>query len=596
VAKRELNLGYRSPLVLILLIGALGCAKEGIPPGGPVDEVAPQVVSMFPEPGSTNVDRGQPIVFRFSEPMEHRSTERSLFFTPDIGSTLRVEWKGRELHLIPLLPYRENTTIVVTIGADAADLRRNRLGRSITLAFSTGSALDVSSVGGSVVEDGRFVTGAWVWIYPVGEGPGQEAGADPALLSAPEPSFPLYITQADNTGRFEQTHMSQGIYRVFAFRDADGNRRFDLDNDPLAVPPADIRCGKEDYPSSGMVLNVALRDTTGPIIRSASAPNSDYVHIRFSEPPAAGSIPLIALEPYMAEEGVDSFAGTVRVVRSYLPLNAPTTLAVQVEGLEPGTRYRARLLEVRDALGNPGRHASRPITFSIPAQADTTRPLVTEVTPADSSLSLNRDTRLRLTFSTEIDTSGLQQWVLVGPDTIRLESFWLDPHVVELVPRDDVVPDAFYQLSIEAQSLRSWTGLSGPADDYTPAWRGIRPAGRGTLRFRVDGKPLPGPGRYRVIIEGVGSGTAPRTEIELTDPSELTTPELPVGPYWVWGFADADGDGVLNVGRIRPYMPAEAVGVISDTLYVINTFESVYDIPLILGTIDPDSEGAGDLR
>ena len=117
-----------------LLFG--GCAKEGMPPGGPVDDIAPEVVRLVPEPGSTGVDPEQAIMFEFSEPVDRPSVERALFFTPDIGPTLRPRWLGDELHLIPRVPLRENTTFVITLGADVIDRYRNRMGESVTLAFS----------------------------------------------------------------------------------------------------------------------------------------------------------------------------------------------------------------------------------------------------------------------------------------------------------------------------------------------------------------------------------------------------------------------------------------------------------------------------
>ena len=499
MAKRELNQRQLFLLAVILLAGSAGCAKEGMPPGGPVDQEAPLVVGVYPDPGSTNVNRGESIVFQFSESMDHRSTERALFFTPDIGSTLRPEWRGRELRLIPLELLRENTTIVITLGADAADMQRNRLGQVTTLAFSTGPVLDQSSVGGAVVENGRFVRGAWIWIYPVGDDPEINYRANPALISEPDGTIPLYITQADDSGRFEQSNMSEGVYRVFAFRDSDRNGIYNLDSDPLAVPPFEVRCWEEDIPVKELMLNLALRDTTGPVLRSASAPNSDYVNLRFTEPPAEGILPAVAFEPYTAEGNVESSTDPVNVIRGYFSLSSPVALTVQVEGLQPGLRYQANILEVSDALGNPGRAASRPITFSVPAQSDTTRPVVIETTPADSSLSLNQGAKIRLTFSTEIDASGLEQWILSGQDTIGLESNWLDARNVELVVLDPVIPDALFDLLIRGESLTSWTGLSGPPEDYSAAWRSIRPVGKGTLRFRVEGRPLPPQGRYRII-------------------------------------------------------------------------------------------------
>ena len=596
MAKRKLNQRQLFLLAFILLAGSAGCAKEGMPPGGPVDEDAPLVVEVYPEPGSINVNRGESIVFRFSESMDHRSTERALFFTPDIGPSLRVEWRGKELRLIPDELLRENTTIVITLGADATDMQRNRLGQVTTLAFSTGPVLDQALIGGSVVENGRFVSGAWIWIYPVGNDPEINSRANPALISQPDRTIPLYITQTDDSGRFEQTNMSEGRYRVFAFRDSDRNGIYDLDSDPLAVPPFEVWCEEDELPVKGLMLNIAFRDTTGPALRSASAPNSDFVNLRFTEPPADGILPVVTFEPYTDEGSVTDSTNTVNVIGGYFSLSSPATLTLRVEGLQPGVRYQANLLEVYDAKGNPGRTASRPITFSAPTQPDTTRPVVIETTPADSSLSLNQGAIIRLTFSTEIDTDSLEPWILTGQDTIGLESNWLDARNVELVVLDPVIPDALFDLVIKGESLKSWTGLSGPPEDYSATWRSIRPVGKGTLRFRVEGRPLPPQGRYRIIVEGMDSGTTPMTELELAAPGELSTPDLPVGPYWVWGYADTDGDGVMDIGSLSPFSPAEEVGVISDTLYVINTFESVYDIPLILGTVDQAGQGSGGLQ
>ncbi|MFO7767560.1 MAG: Ig-like domain-containing protein, partial [bacterium] len=155
-------------LSLVLLLAG-GCAKEGFPPGGPEDTELPEVVYTFPRPGSVDVDRGQTIVLGFSEAMDRRSVENALFFTPDIGLTLWPSWHGRELHLRPRVPLRENTTIVITLGAEASDLRRNRMGRSVTLAFSTGPTLDQGAISGRVFREGEPVGGAWVWLYPMSE-------------------------------------------------------------------------------------------------------------------------------------------------------------------------------------------------------------------------------------------------------------------------------------------------------------------------------------------------------------------------------------------------------------------------------------------
>lgn len=564
--------------VLFIGMGVAGCAKEGMPPGGPVDETAPGLVEIFPEPGSIDVSRGQPIVFRFSEAMNRRSVERALFFTPDIGPTLIPRWRKRELRLDPWQPYRENTTIVVTVGADATDLQNNRMGQSVTLAFSTGSVLDNASVSGSVLEDGRFLPGAWIWIYPVPAVSDQEDVSDPSPLL---PLQPLYITQADDTGRFRQSHIARGTYRIFAFHDNNGNRRFDRDTDPLAVPPVSIRFAEAGDWVEGFILSTSPRDTTGPMIRSASAPNRNFVQVRFSEPPASGSRPAVTLEAY-TEEGAEVPSGDIELLNSYTPSDAPAALILHVDGLLPEQRYRVRLLSAEDARGNPGIPASRPVTFSVPAREDTTRPAVVGISPSDSSRTLNEDVTIKLNFSTEIDNSRQPYWILAGPDTVELKSEWPDPRTLLLRPRSPLTADAFYNLVIGQESLHSWTDISGPPEEWSVSLQAIRPSGKGTIRFTVEGDELPEGGHFLIFLEGAGSSSTPSTEIELTAAGEVLTPELLVGPYMVWGFADTDGNGVFDAGKAAPYMPAETVGAIPDTLYVTDSFESIYRTPLIL--------------
>lgn len=579
-------------LLLALSVSITGCAKEGFPPGGPEDTEAPEVVGMFPEPGSVEVDRGQPIVFRFSEAMNKRSVENALFFTPDIGPTLWPSWHGEELRLRPRVPLRENTTIVVTLGADAADMRRNRLGRSVTLAFSTGPTLDQGAISGRVFQQGEPVGGAWVWLYPSeGEREAVVGAPDPARAASEEdPVYPLYVKQADDDGSFSFTNLARDTYRLFAFRDADGRLPYDPDTDLLAVPTTDLEIARARDRWQRVQVGVAPRDTIGPLIRSVRAPDLRHLRVRFSEPPASRPMPRILLEP--AEQ-----APAPEVLRGYFPLQAPGSMVLLVSGLVEEASYRARLLYAADGLGNPHREASRPVTFTAPAREDTTRPRVVSFTPPDSSRSLNTRSVMQLTFSTEIDTAALQPWSLQGPGEVVLERTWLDPLNVELRPRGAVEVDAWYALEIPAEGLVSWTGQTGPEEPVRITWRGAPLPGTGWLMITVEGEPLDGEGSYRLVLEGVETGTPPRTLLVREGPGRFESPELPVGPYMLWGWYDVDGDGEWDAGSVDPFRPSEVMSAVADSLYVNDSFYSEVDTPLYLGlplrSLAPPDTAAG---
>jgi hypothetical protein len=89
----------------------------------------------------------------------------------------------------------------------------------------------------------------------------------------------------------------------------------------------------------------------------------------------------------------------------------------------------------------------------------------------------------------------------------------------------------------------------------------------------------------------MAGGTTPLTRLEFTGGEEFVTPELLEGPYRIWGFVDSNGNGRLDPGAATPWRPAEIIGALSDTLYVIDSFESVYEIPLDLR---PARTGSGE--
>jgi hypothetical protein len=497
--------------------------------------------------------------------MDRQSVERALFFTPDIRHLLRPQWRGNELQLIPRAPLRDNTTFVITLGADAMDARRNRLGRSVTLAFSTGSTLDDATLSGSVIEDGRPVEGAWVWIYPAGT-PDEQVQADPGLATA-EPAdqiLPLYVTQTDDSGHFEAGHLAVGTYRVFAFRDSDNNRYYDPDRDLLAVAPNDIRFEETEERIDRLNMALAARDTTGPALRSAVALDPRIVEVRLSEPVAPGTLPRISVETYAetdpeAEEPAPTPA-RLRVLNGYVPVASPSTVVYRTERMAPEQRYRVSLTEAMDALGNPAEEATRPITFATPSADDTSRPALESVAPPDSTRTFNHDSFFN-------DTA------------------WLDPRTAVLISEGEPVPDGWYDLHFPVGSLWSWTGTTGPAEDEFLSWQGSRPPGRGWLRITVKADSAMSASDFHIIIEGVGSATVEHTVVVTDEPGEVLTPLLTEGPYLIWGFADANRNGRLDIGTIRPWEAAERVDAIPDTQYVRDTFEGIVGTPLELGGI-----------
>ena len=254
----------RTGVALAALFLFSGCARQAPPPGGPPDRTPPRVLWTVPVPDTVGVARDTPIRIGFSEAMDRRSVERALFISPEDVSEPDFKWRGRELEISFEAGLQTDRTYVVTVGAESSDESRNRMAASYSFAFATGAALNWGEILGQVyVPDGLPKGQAYVWAYDV------EGDTDPR----PSHETATYVTQPDADGRFRFLRMGPGRYRLFAFRDSDGDRSHTPGRDPLAVPPADIVL------TSGMDrirlgrFRMALRDTFPPRFQSARTPD-----------------------------------------------------------------------------------------------------------------------------------------------------------------------------------------------------------------------------------------------------------------------------------------------------------------------------------
>ena len=130
---------FQHLVIALFVLTVLSCAKQGFPPGGPVDKIPPSLVKSTPSQLAVNVPKKEPVVFEFSESMDTKSVEDNLFIVPIPSSWPEYEWKSKDKELILHFeqPFRENTTYVISVGSKACDLRRNQLEESIMLSFST---------------------------------------------------------------------------------------------------------------------------------------------------------------------------------------------------------------------------------------------------------------------------------------------------------------------------------------------------------------------------------------------------------------------------------------------------------------------------
>jgi len=340
-----------SALIAILAV----CASPGIPPGGPVDRDAPQLVDIAPDSGAT-ATTPRAAVFRFNEVVSERPSGvpslNALFLISPREGTPDVDWNREEVAVRPSRGWRRNTAYTITMLPGMSDLRGNVRNAGAVLVFSTGSEIPQSRIGGTVYNwlTGSLAPRAFVEVRPV---------ADTTIA---------YVAATDTAGRFVVSNVAPGSYLVRAFIDDNSNRGLDPREawDSVSVALTDT-AGVEmfvfPHDSVGARLStVGLRDsvTLELLFDHAIDVNQRFdqasVSIRRSD---SVDIPVISVsKPQLAADTAAGVAprpsrpipSTSLVVRIGTPIKTRTTLRIRtigVRGLEgiPFTTDRVVIVE-----------------------------------------------------------------------------------------------------------------------------------------------------------------------------------------------------------------------------------------------------------
>jgi uncharacterized protein (DUF2141 family) len=531
------------------LVLFVACAKQMPPPGGPPDRTPPTVIWTQPSADTTQVTLDSRIRVRFSERMDRRSVERSVFVSPRSSGTPELRLRGDLLEIRLPGGLRAQRTYIVTLGAECSDESRNRMTSSHSFAFATGSQLNRGRVEGRVEQVRARGVQTYVWVYDL-ETSDQP---DPGIAEA------AYVTQPGADGRYDFPRLGPGRYRVFAVGDRDRDRAYTADKDLLAVPPADVSIGEGLERIELGPLRLAPRDTLGPKLTGVRTPDARHMMLRFNEP--------VLTPPKLS---VSSGSGEHEVSAHHRdPVDSSRVWLVTAPQDEAVT-YTVSALGFTDLAGNPATDTT-PISVKGEARPDTREPAPVRLVPEAGAGQVSPMATLAITFSEAMVTVVPEGFWARTDSTVAPKGrlTWASPNRLVFAPDEPWVSGATYLL----------VGRSDALADVA----GNRCAGEVVFRFTVRAEEAMGAlsGRLAPLSERV------RLEVTALDPvgevrevsvapgdSAYTVTDLPPGRYRVWGFVDADGDGTWDPGTAVPFIPAEPVALAPDTLEVRSRWEA----------------------
>jgi len=554
--------------LFILLSFLFQCAKEGMPPGGPEDTIPPEVISVSPKPGSTEVDLYSKIEITFSERMQAKITEESIFVSPFPKKPFDFRWRGKRLTLTPQESLQPDRTYVVSIGTDAQDLRRNRLSQSYTFAFSTGNRIDYGAISGEVwakQEIGlKKEMGISVWAYLLFR---DKTEIDPQSEKSD------YVTQTDSEGKYTLKNLSLGDYRLFAVQDVNRDLVWDWEKEAIGVTTHDVKLSQQDISKNHVHFILDKKDKSPPALLDCYSLNKNLVKLEFDEKLEEQSV----LEPSNFEILSVSTQKPLKVTSAFFQNEDTKRTFLLTEQMNPQEKYELEVLGAQDVAGNFLDTASNTCLFEGSKIPDTVGLKITNISPRDEEINVPFDAKIVLFFDQPPEHQSVEaSFSLVDSNDVKItgKGEWRNPNAFVFTPDSLISGKMRYKIKLLGKGIRDLVGNISLIDSvFTSSFVTQNPDTLGLVSGKVE---IEEKDDSTTIVLTLWHLKQAKLSYQLTLPQSgpfLFERVLP-GKYFMSGYLDLDQDGTLSLGQPEPFSPLEPFTLHPDTLYVRSRWET----------------------
>jgi uncharacterized protein (DUF2141 family) len=552
-------------IAAVIILFVLGCAKPLPPPGGPLDEIPPSVLSTEPASGDVGVSLSTPISIRFSERIDRTTIAKALFISPQPATEPKIKVKGDAIMIIPREPLQLDKTYVITMGADVKDAHGVNLAQSVAIAFSTGKTIDSGALSGTVYKEGKGIAGINLALFEI----------DPGNASMPVDSVkPVYLTQSGDGGKYTFNYLPSDTFYLVAFEDKNKDRAINPSREMVGLPFRSVFIASGSTEIAGLDIRLHMIDTTALGLRSVAINPDGLLKVRFNK--------------VLQEAGWQTLMATARLSVVDTPvlidLNGGANLApfpcsdflLLTGELSFGNKYR--LAFDRGVLDPSLPDSSRFIRYDFDAKeiTDQVPPALLETIPADNAVNVYPESLLVWRFSEPVDVSGeanVSRLIDQKADTISVFVQSRDRFSYNGQPATSLDYGNNYQLEIDGRLIsdRSGNMMSDSIIrmSFTTIGRDTLGQLSGEVQFTDAADAV-----YPVVISLNPAGTGVAADMSVDPGQSSFTVNLLPGYYTVSAFLDRNSDGRYDYGSVSPYRLAEPFVAPVDTFRVRSRFES----------------------
>jgi hypothetical protein len=541
---RSSLIGGKFYFLSVILLFLVGCANQLPPGGGEVDSVPPEIISSYPENGTTNFNDDY-IEFDFSEYVDKRSFKDALFISPAIDEQLEISWSGASVEIGFPNGLKDSLTYVVTIGTDVVDVNnKNRMLNAYSFSFATGEKIDKRSISGSVY--GKDVEGTLIFAYKYAD--------DTTKYLAKKPD---YLSQIGKDGTYKLNGLAESVYRVFAVKDEFRDLLYQADQDWIGIPGKEISLTKTDSSFSGLNFFMMKVDTIKPRLLGTVMTDSNHLVITLSEECDSAS--------YLANnfQIVDSTLNQIYPVDfSYRnKTKKEEFVLVHKNKLVTENNYFLFAKELRDLEGNIFENESS--SFVVSDKPDTTAMKLVKTEPGRNGSTDFKNPEILLIFDEAVANKEIKnaiQFTDTSKNKIGFNLSFIDDATISLKPEIDLKPEKNYEIKVD---LNYFSDAAGNKVDSTFI-----------LKFQtITGVEFTG-------ISGKVATTKNNVVIVLQDSKDVkkfftAVPDktsaykferIDAGIYSMWIYSDKDSSRTFDKGYPEPFRYSEEFYFVPDTI------------------------------
>lgn len=219
--RKLINIGFHLSILVFLFI--YSCAKIGSPSGGPRDREPPVVVKTIPAAGATGYS-GYKVEITFDEYVALDNINDNLIISPPSKKKPKTWIRGKTVVTEFEDDFADSTTYLLNFQNAIKDLNEGNILEDYHFVFSTGSVLDSLSVTGNVYNGDNLEAPEKLFVLMHRQ----------LEDSAVKKHLPEYIALTDKNGYFRLDNVRPGSYKLYALKDADNNKMYNLDDEPFA--------------------------------------------------------------------------------------------------------------------------------------------------------------------------------------------------------------------------------------------------------------------------------------------------------------------------------------------------------------------------